>query len=382
MKASRALIGACLLAAAGSLPLHALPLIVGTLIASSQLPASLAGAVGTACMVGQLAAVLLWPWVREKALGYAHAAASLAIIVLGLLGAAHAAGWVVIALWFVVGVASGTLMYLALASAALNADRQSAFALRLAFSLCAAAAVALVMAATRALGMPDALIVALVLGFAVLGVLGLKLYEAETMPAPVRHQPSGAGQAGLQIALLMIALFFVGQVGIWSYSGAMAREHGIDLTTTALAMGMCKLLAAAFLLSPLGERLRRDDVGRCLVPCILVAAMLALSESRTAWALAWAFLAWEIALNTVSVRLLALVAAVDRRGAARWLSAAVLLGTATGPLLYGQLWSKLGATVAVAMSAATVPLVMLWMIRQGKAERLGPPATATARQPE
>lgn len=357
---NRALLGACLLAAAGSLPFHALPLAVASLTDAGQLPQHLAGAVGTACMLGQLLAVLVWPMLREAALSRGHATAALTVIIAGLLLVPQLSGAPVIAAWFAIGVASGTLTYLALASAALNADRQKAFALRLAFSLGAAGSVALMMALATSLALPGTLSLALIVGFALLGAFGLVFYRAESVPtAPTATDQTSHGMFGT--ALLVVALFFMGQVGYWSYTASLAREHGIDLTTTTITMGLCKLAAALLLVSPLGVRMRTDRGWSAVLPWLLMVAMLALIGVRSAAGLGIALFLWEIAVNTLSVRLLALVSSIDRRGAARWLGTAVLLGTAAGPLLFGQMWAALGAPAAIGFSAMTVPIVALWM---------------------
>ncbi len=315
--------------------------------------------------MGQLVAVLAWPLLREAALARSHAAVALTAIVTGLFAAPNLTALGFIAAWFAIGLGSGTLMYLALASAALNADRQAAFALRLAFCLSAAGAVALVMGTAHAMGMPGTPTLALSIGFLSLGLVGLALYGAETMPPPsLKATPTNSATFG--VALLVTALFFLGQVGHWSYSATLASDRGIALATTATTIGVCKLMAAALLLSPVGERLRTRATWRQWVPWVLVVSMIGMRASRNALELATALLVWEIALNTMSVQLLSLVSSINQRGAARWLGTAVLLGTATGPLTYGPLWAHMGPNVAAIASTMTVVVVTVWMAHHNR----------------
>lgn len=359
MKASRELIGASLLAAAGSLPLHVMPLLVESVVGTGELAKASGGSVGTAALVGQLLAVTLLPLSGWRVLDRRHTMGALALLVICLLFNLSIDGWMLLATWFGVGVASGTLTFVGIAAAARQCDKGTAFAVRLTVSLAAAGLVAMGAAALHATHAHRELSMVLIAAFIALATLGTLLYQPAD--AGETAAPSHCAPAAIRPGLLVMFAFFAGQIGHWSYTLVLARERGLGVESTMLAIGACKLMAAVVVASQAGAWLRQDSRSRALMPSLLCLAIVAMQFSASIASFVAALLLWELALNTLSVRLQTALAGVDARSAGQWMGAAALLGSACGPLLYGSVVGSHGGLVAMAGCVVSTAIAWVWL---------------------
>ena len=135
------LVGACVVSAAGSLPLHVMPFMVSLATTDGRLAVERAGLLSSFYMAGLLAATIGLPALGFRRVTAQAAFACVPCLVAALwLGATQ--GAIVLLLgWFLIGAICGLFQFLGSTSAASHLDRHFVFGLRLALVLFASSAV-------------------------------------------------------------------------------------------------------------------------------------------------------------------------------------------------------------------------------------------------
>ncbi len=327
--------GASLLSAAASLPLHLMPLLVVALVAESRLPLAQAGLIASAYMVGQMVTTLGLPALKFARLKRAHAMVAVGLVLTGVLISARLSSQVMLACWFVVGAACGALQFLGATTAAAAANRQSAFALRLAVTLLISGLAIVAVQLSGGFAGYAFMMLQLCLVIVVVTGLGLMLYRAPD-PSSFALSPNDlpARPTGLW-GLLVIFLLFIGQPGFWAYAVQNIQQRGVVLEDLAYAIAFCKTAAGLVLLkSALGPGGQAKD--GLFFPGVVVAlgvGGMAVAIDTVSFMLS--LLLWELGLNTLSARVQSAVVHDNPSVAGPWLVGAIFLGAATGPLLHG-----------------------------------------------
>lgn len=327
--------GASLLSAAASLPLHLLPLLIIAVVADAGVSTAQAGWIASACILGQMLVALALPALQYSSLRRRHALAAVATLLVALaasgLWPAHGL-WLP---WLVIGGACGALQFLGATTAAAAADPPAAFALRLSVTLLVSGLVILGLQQTGGFLDYRALAIALSVFFALLTGLGLALYR---QPGPVRtaYPAQAPGRGGPLAGLAVVFLLFVGQPGFWAFAVQSVHQRGVVVQDIVYAIAFCKIVAGLVLFALTALRPRAGHGGRAnlMWPGIGVAAGvtgMALAPGASLFLVA--MLLWELGLNILSARLQAAVVRDNPASAGAWLTGAVLLGAATGPML-------------------------------------------------
>jgi MFS family permease len=357
-----ALIGASLLSAAGSLPLHLMPLIVVSLVADSRTSIAQAGWVATAVLLGQLSTSLALPALAVRTVKRGPSLA----VALALLAALMASGLdgatILFTGWFLVGGCCGVLQYLGIVTASNDPSPTFAFTLRLSIVLMIAGAVVVALQAADVLASYLSMLTALA---AILGLVlatGLPLYHPQTGNLrPESHKKAGGQPLGAVGGLATVFLLFVGQTGFLAYAIQSAIERGIATEEAAWALAAMKIVTGAWLLSIARTGLKSARRPRFLGLGLLLGFSVFLISYTGHWVgFIVGLIAYEIAFNTLAARLQGQVALAAPQSAGRWLTAAILLGAASGPPLHGAAISADAGAYFIGFAALSALLPSLW----------------------
>lgn len=352
----QAIVGASLLSAAASLPLHLLPLLIASVIAEGRLPLAQAGWIATACMSGILVASIAQPSFGLKRISPMQAVGAIAAVLAGMWASTQAMSpRLMLACWFVIGLGGGVLHFLATTTAAAEKNRESAFSIRLAITLLVSGCVVFVVQHLRGFGTYSLLSVYLFVALAILTSLGWALYtppmlaqSALSQQANESNQPnelSDRNQAKKPafrprhfLGLAIIFGLFLGQQGFWAYAVETVKLRGVDIAHLAYAIAASKIMAAGLLYLNAKRPLTSLLPAKFSLPGIgLACAVLLMAGAQHAFVFMLGVLLWEIALNILSARTQAAVVKNNPQFGGGWLTAAVFLGAALGPALHGLL---------------------------------------------
>jgi hypothetical protein len=328
-------LGASLLSAAASLPLTLLPLLVLAVLQEGRLPASQSGWVGSACMLGQLLAVLILPALKVRRIVRPAAAVAVLVLVAATLASSRGPGSTLLASWLLVGVVCGCMQFLASTAAASASDPPRAFALRLTVSSTLAGLVVAALQIGKGFTDYATLSAQLAMAFAVVAGVGLVLYR--TPQAVVARSRYGGPQRlspGALAGFIVLFIVFVGQHGLWAFALKGAQQRGLAVDSAMWAIVLCKFAAAAVVLTSVWKA--GAGTPSLFLPSAAVAAGgTAVAMANEVAALWVGLLVWEVGMNVLSARLQAVLAQQNAQRAGMWMSSAILLGAASGPALAG-----------------------------------------------
>lgn len=335
----RALIGASILSAAGSLPLQILPFLVLSLVAGGRIDVAFAGWVGSSFLIGMLSSALLLPILGIKRLNGGHALGAVWAIVLAIFLSVDITFLpVFFSLWFVVGFACGGLQFLGATTAAAADNKPQAFALRLSVALIIAGCVIIALAQFESQKIYTKLAYFLIAAFGLSGIIGLALYRsiAVTIEQPTDVAKDNKPMQRKWSGLVVVFCFFVGQPGFWAYAMQSASQRGLDLKNAALVIAAAKIASAFILLYRSKNNAPTTGLGSQLALGSAIAlSIFAMTYSTVVVLFFIGFLIWELALNVLSARLQGSVVSASPRHAGAWITAAIMLGAATGPIIHG-----------------------------------------------
>ena len=246
----RTVVGASILSAGASMPLHLLPVLVLSLTSEGRLDAAHAGWVGSAYMIGQLCAALALPLAHIVRIPWQAAAAA----VLGMLACAWLSNspdsTILLASWLAIGCLGGTLHYLASTTAAASADQRSAFALRMGASSALGSCLILALQVFRPKAEYESVVALYMLLTGVVGCAGLALLGRPAAAARVQEKtfsPTSAGarpSPALVIGMVVLFCLFVGQHGLWAFAVKGGSERGLPMAQLLWAVAICKMVGA------------------------------------------------------------------------------------------------------------------------------------------
>jgi hypothetical protein len=354
--------GASLLSAAASLPLTLLPLLVLAVLQEGRLPASQAGWVGSAYMLGQLIAVLALPALKIRRVARAGAAVALLVLIAATLLSASGGSRILLVSWLVIGMTCGAMQFLASTAAAVAPDPRRAFAFRMAVSSALGGTVVVILQMAKGFADYPTLSAQLAVAFAAVAGIGVLLYQ--TPPAaPISLRERGASGLSLNARAGFFVLFilFVGQHGLWAFAVKGAQLRGLVIDNVMWAIALCKFTGAAVVLaSGWGKGAKAPTV---LVPAAAVAggaASVAMTDHAALFLVGLLF--WEVGMNVLAARLQAILAHQSPTHAGMWMSGAIFLGAASGPALAGWAISAGLFGVFAMFGVATALVPCLWTL--------------------
>lgn len=358
----RVLIGASVLSAAGSLPLQILPFLVLTLIAEARFEIAFAGWVGSAFLVGMLSSSLLLPLLGVSRLNRGHAICCLGAIVLSLaVTISSISPLLFLVLWFGVGIACGCLQFLGATTAAAAANKKQAFTLRLAVALIVASSVIVVLAQFGSQKSYTTLALFLIGAFGLAACIGLPLYHTLFGNQVSNAVVGDASERRRWSGLIIVFAFFVGQPGFWAYAMQSASERGLNLKDAAFVIASSKVISALFLLyNAKSSSSGFGSLGLLGLGFTIAMGIVAMTYSEAVVLFFVGFLIWELALNLLSARLQGLVVAASPGHAGAWITGAILLGAATGPIAHGAAIGLGVGWVFLTYAAIAALLPFLW----------------------
>lgn len=360
----RVLIGASVLSAAGSLPLQILPFLVLSLVAGGRIDVAFAGWVGSSFLIGMLSSALLLPILGIQRLNSWHAFVAVCTIIFAIFLSIDITFLpVFFTLWFVVGFACGGLQFLGATTAAAADDKPQAFALRLSIALIIAGCVIIALAQFDSQKIYTKLAYFLMAAFGLSGAIGLALYRTITTSSAQPAKPAVVTKPSQRkwSGLIIVFCFFIGQPGFWAYAMQSASQRGLDLKDAAFVIAAAKILSALILLYKSQKNTPQSGLGRLLaLGCAIAVSIFAMTYSTAVLLFFVAFLIWELALNILSARLQGTVVAASPGHAGAWITAAILLGAATGPIIHGAAIKGDIEIVFITYSAISGLLPFLW----------------------
>lgn len=360
----RVLIGASVISAAGSLPLQILPFLVLSLVSEGRVDIAYAGWVGSAYLIGMLSSGVLLPLLKVSRLTPWHALGAISAIILSL---ALSVGGdlllpLLLCLWFVVGFACGGLQFLGATTAAAAPNKPQAFALRLAVVLIVASGVIVALALFGGQKRYSTFVYFLIGAFGLAACVGLSLYRTIPVPPPVTS--GGAAAASTRRSwsgLAVVFAFFAGQPGFWAYAMQSASQRSLDLRDAAFVIAAAKIISALVLVYSSRKSSQASGLrGLVGLGCALAAGIFVMTYSGAVAAFFIGFLLWELALNVLSARLQGIVVAASPGHAGVWITGAILLGAATGPIVHGAAIGGGIAPAFIAYAAVSGLFPFLW----------------------
>jgi hypothetical protein len=359
-------LGASLLSAAASLPLHLMPFLVLTVAAEGKLPLAQAGLIASAYMVGQLIATVTLPALKFSRLSRLQATASVAVLLVAAWVSAHLSSQAVVACWLVIGGACGALQFLGATTAAAASNKQAAFALRLSAVLFASSIAIVALRLGRGFGDYGTLMFQVALIFVALTVGGLIFYREPAAAAPTPPQQAKVALPRHVSGLAVLFLLFVGQPGFWAYAVQGAQQRGIVVEHVAYAIAFCKGVSGIVLLAGALRKPAQAKDGLFWPGAGVALGVAGMALSSDLLPFLVGMLIWELALNVLSVRFQATVTRENPTAAGPWLSGAIFLGAAAGPALHGLGIQKGIAFAFVTYSCLSALLPFLWAQRPNK----------------
>jgi hypothetical protein len=354
-------LGASLLSATGSLPQHLAPLIIIVIVADGRIAVSDAGWILSVRAIGELLASIALPLIGIVELGRTISLAASALF-LGAPVVAQPADLTAMLLgFFVLGATGGVLKFLGTLAASTYRNRTFAFLFRLASVLGIAGAAICVLFATNAFTSYGALLERLIVIVLPVLLLGGLLYKPLRQPASGSAHHEQAKSISGMFGLLILYLFFVAISGLMAYVGQQAAMRGLSVKDTVLSIGTIKIVAAAWLLVA-ASFLPRDGKKEIVAweIALLLAAIWLVSLSSNIPEFFAGLLLLEISLNGCSARLQSAIVGAAPHFAGRWLNGVILLGTASGPPLYGLAIGADKQTVFLTLSSAVICLPLVW----------------------
>jgi hypothetical protein len=356
-------LGASLLSATGSLPMHLMPLIIAAIIADGKVSVAEAGWLASARAIGELLVSLMLPATGALHLSRTSIAVASASLLLAVLAAASESPAVILVSFFIIGACSAGLKFAGTMSAAAYHSRSFAFLFRLALVLGLAGATICCLFAMRAYASYETFLRQFALWMLPALACGSLLYRPAPTTQPVSTKDARAvstsGAAGLTIAYL----FFLGISGFMTFIAQQALSRGLNGQELVLGFGVMKIVAGAWLLLA-ASGLRhgsRAALGSFEVIALVAAIWIVYLSTTMALFLA-GLLLLEITLNGTSARLQARVVDVAPQSA-KWLNCVMLLGFASGPPLNGLAINLGSETAFVVLSTTTALLPLLWQQR-------------------
>jgi hypothetical protein len=363
-------VGACIISAAGSLPLHLMSFMVALAAIDGLLPVERAGWINSFFFAGLLAATVALPLLGFKRVTPLWPIVGIFAVIVSLWVGTVRGTTLLLGGWVMVGAVCGALHFLGSTSAASYQDRHFVFGLRLALVLFAAAIViggAGLVGGFRSYG--DAALV-LGIGFTSACFVGLLWYRPP--PVPDQAQPTTSGLVAAAVedhrrwhGLGITALFFAGQPGFAAYAAHLALSHGIEAAGLPAVYAGCKAAGAVVLLK--WGSSARSGVPTLRVGAALAVAVLSMALARDLVVFAVGLLIWEIAVNVQSTRLQATVVAHHPSHSGPWLPAAIAVGAGGGPAIFGALLGHGMGHWFVAYSVLSGLLPAAWVLHRARA---------------
>jgi hypothetical protein len=271
----------------------------------------------------------------------------------------------------VLGGCCGVLKFLGTIAASTYPHRTFAFVFRLALVLATAGFITCFLLAAKAFTSHAALLQQLAMALLPFLIVGGLLY----IPLGGKH-PSSNGQAPARpvsgiSGLILLYLLFVGISGFMGYAGQQAAARGMSVENTILAIGAMKIAAAMWLFFAAYLMPSVEGRGTVLEALLLVVAIWVVFVSRTTVEFFVGFVLLEITLNGFSARLQASIVNAAPRFGGRWLNAVILMGSATGPPLYGLAIGAGQEALSVVSISVAICLPLFWQIGWGSPPQAG-----------
>jgi hypothetical protein len=357
-------IGACVVSAAGSLPLHLMSFMVALSVIDGLMPVDHAGWISSCFFVGLLASTVALPMLGFKRVTVFWPLAGVLVVVAALwAGVAHGTVFL-LGGWISVGMVCGVLHFLGSTSAASYPDRHFVFGLRLALVLFAAAAVIGGAGLAGGFGSYADAATVLSVGFTFACLIGLLWYRPppaqslgmpQTLAVPMRGSERWFG-------LAVAVLFYAGQPGFAAYATHLALSHGIGAAGLPAVYAGCKAVGAIVLLRWGANA--RSGVPTLKLGAVLGVAILSMALAHDLAVFTFGLLLWEIAVNVQSTRLQATVVSQSPSHGGLWLPAAVAMGAGLGPVVYGALLGRAAGHWFVAFSVLSGLLPAAWIVHR------------------
>jgi hypothetical protein len=360
------LIGASLLSAVGSMPMHLAPFVTVAMIVDARTSVAGAGWVWSVAQLGEITTALLLPLLGLQ--GISRKAALLTAVAL-MIGLMVAAARVQIALflgWFLIGGCCGLFKYLGVVAASRASRLSFAFSLRLSVVLMLAGSMSAVLATFGAGASYQVVLFQMGAAFAAVLLIGLVLHRS--VPDELLTARKGDSKAGTSIpyaqaitGMVVVYFFFVGLSGVLVYVLHQAVQRGMVFEEAALGLAATKVSVGLWLLLSGIYDLRNGRHDRFVFQsAILVLSTIAIHYSRDRLELFAALLCWELAVNGLSAKLQAAVVRAAPHFAGRWLNVSILLGAATGPVINGYVTAIGWDALYVILGAITAFAPAVW----------------------
>ena len=361
-------LAASLASTIGGLPFNSLPVMLGSLADTFQLPVEQVGLLGSICFAGYLVGTLGAPfWMNRLNWRLLTVISAICTAMAFGISSQVQALQALYVTWAFIGFFSSTMTCLGMRVLADLPNKEQAFGIRqgVELSVTAAALFALpplVIAQFQYTG------AALALAMLVL-ILGLSAWWVPQHPlvAPAQNATTKAPipmQAWVALAIFWI--FLTGNIGLWAFLERIGTALAVAPGEMGLVFAVLKLLggAAAFAVALFGARLRQSHAYLLVLMGVFLGLLLLATARGFAPYAAGAWL-WEFAFTCGCVFQTAHIARSDDSGRAIVLvPASFALASMVGPGMAGWLMGQQGhynSVLLLALVSSVVPVISIWL---------------------
>jgi hypothetical protein len=355
----RNVLAAGLFSAAGSLPLHIAPILVGVLVLSGQYSNSQASAVISLTMLGQLAAAMFLSRLKIQQISPKLWAFQIASYSGGVVASSlFINGIAFYAIWFVIGCVSGCLMQFGILAAASSKRSARAFALRVSIALFISGIASFSIRFLDGNPNYNAIVALVFTAVIIVGLAGLCCTgRRDVIIAPTGSDSHDAFGRHDVIGLVMLTLFFSSVVGFLANSASLAVGNGIEFGDVSAVIGIAKLgisILVVFVFIRIRQLSSQTYLGMAL---LLSFSIFVVCTQGSIIVVAIAFILFETALNLLSPSFMGLLSDSFSGRAKSMMMTCVLLGLIFGPYLFGKLveLQALNQFMAFSMLGCFVP---------------------------
>jgi hypothetical protein len=341
------LFSASLLSLVGSIPMHLLPLLIAAVVAEKRMSIENAGWLGSALLLGQLLIVLILPILKINLITRTGAIYACIVMLIGLLIVSfHDIKYILFG-WFLIGLACGCLQFLGTTTAAQHKDKIFAFTFRLIIILFFTGILIAGMKFFTNKETYNSLIFLLILITFSLATIALSVYKISNeklllIKNNLSHKKPISSNIKIDLlGLSTIFILFMTVYGYWVYLVHSTSSRGLPTENVAWIIAITKVIGAFFLLFMLTTSIGKKNKSISLLfPSIFTSigiASTALATSIEIWSIGLLFI--ELGFNALSARVQAVLMQRNFENTGNWLTCAILVGAAFGPLVYGSLIS-------------------------------------------
>lgn len=353
----------------GGLPFNTLPLMLGSLADSFEMPADQIGLLGSLCFAGFLVGTLGAPiWMNRLNWRLLTTSSALCTAFAFAISSQIQTLYGLYVVWAIIGFFASTMLCLGMRVLVDLPNQERSYGIRQGVELSIVAAASFVLPLIIAHSEYAGAALTLAALVVVLGVSARWIPEAslfDSAKSCSSIQPKLRLPTNAWISLIIFWIFLTGNIALWAFLERIGASLELTPAQLGIVFAVLKLLGglAAFTIACFGASLKQS-LAYLLVLILIGIGVLMIGSAADFFLYAVGAWVWEFAFVCGCVLQTANIARSDVSGRAVLLvPAAFALASMVGPGLAGWLIGAQGYTMVLllALSTSAVPLIALWI---------------------